>query len=245
MVRDHREGLATLFVDDPLAEGALVSLERCADHIRARRLRAGDPLGVTNGQGIVAHGALRKSDRGGWTFAVAKRESVTRKMVPRLFAPVADRTRLLWLAEKAVEIGIESWCLVEYTRSASVAPRGEGTGFREKVRARMVAALEQSGGAWLPAVEPDISLQSLANRPGQGRFILHPDGRPLISALRASAGACSIAVGPEGGLERAELDLLTDAGWAPVSLGQGILRFETAGVAALAIARAVQHVTEE
>jgi 16S rRNA (uracil1498-N3)-methyltransferase len=46
-----------------------------------------------------------------------------------------------------------------------------------------------------------------------------------------------IALGPEGGLEESERAQFIRAGWRPVSLGDNVLRFETAGIAALAIVR--------
>jgi 16S rRNA (uracil1498-N3)-methyltransferase len=51
----------------------------------------------------------------------------------------------------------------------------------------------------------------------------------------------TLALGPEGGLEDAEKAELQQAGFLPVSLGPGILRFETAGAAGVAIARALLH----
>jgi hypothetical protein len=75
-------------------------------------------------------------------------------------APVADRERMLWLAEKATELGVATWQAVRFRRSASVSPRGEGAAFHEKVRARMVSALEQSGGAWLPELMADTTVES-------------------------------------------------------------------------------------
>ena len=54
--------------------------------------------------------------------------------------------------------------------------------------------------------------------------------RPLVAPV-------TIAVGPEGGVEADERQRFVAAGFAPVSLGGNILRFETAGVAALAIVR--------
>ena len=51
-------------------------------------------------------------------------------------------------------------------------------------------------------------------------------------------GQVTIAVGPEGGLEDSERAQFVDAGWRLVSLGVNVLRFETAGVAALAVVRA-------
>jgi 16S rRNA (uracil1498-N3)-methyltransferase len=51
----------------------------------------------------------------------------------------------------------------------------------------------------------------------------------------------TLALGPEGGLEDAEKAELADAGFIPVSLGPGILRFETAGAAGAAIARGLLY----
>jgi 16S rRNA (uracil1498-N3)-methyltransferase len=45
-------------------------------------------------------------------------------------------------------------------------------------------------------------------------------------------------IGPEGGLDRAEVDLLASRGGIPVSLGPLILRTETAALAAVAVASA-------
>jgi 16S rRNA (uracil1498-N3)-methyltransferase len=49
----------------------------------------------------------------------------------------------------------------------------------------------------------------------------------------------TLAVGPEGGFEPDELDLMRGAGFAPASLGASVLRFETAAVAGVAAARAL------
>jgi 16S rRNA (uracil1498-N3)-methyltransferase len=48
----------------------------------------------------------------------------------------------------------------------------------------------------------------------------------------------TIALGPEGGMEQAERDAFIGAAFLPVKLGDTTLRFETAGVAAVAIAAA-------
>ena len=61
-------------------------------------------------------------------------------------------------------------------------------------------------------------------------------GEPMLSVPLTAP--LTIAVGPEGGLDDEERERLAIAGWMPVSLGGATLRFETAGTAALAIARA-------
>ena len=44
-----------------------------------------------------------------------------------------------------------------------------------------------------------------------------------------------IMIGPEGGLEKAEVEQSMEAGFAPVTLGKRILRTETAGLCILSV----------
>jgi 16S rRNA (uracil1498-N3)-methyltransferase len=154
-----------------------------------------------------------------------------------MLVPVADRDRMLWCAEKCVELGASSWQPVMWHRSRSVSPRGEGASFAEKVRLRMESALVQSHAPWLPTVSrdaaPDTAIER-ANAEGT-RLVLDSSGEPI---LRTTINApVTIAVGPEGGFEPYELDALRTANFRTVSLGANVLRFETAAVTALAIVR--------
>jgi 16S rRNA (uracil1498-N3)-methyltransferase len=133
-----------------------------------------------------------------------------------------------------------SWRPVYFARSRSVSPRGEGEKFREKLRARMQAALEQSGGAWLPDILEEAEAETaLALVPATWcRIILDANGAPLAQHVRNEP--TSLAVGPEGGLESRELSAARERGWLPASLASTTLRFETAIVASAAIVRALQ-----
>ena len=101
----------------------------------------------------------------------------------------------------------------------------------------MIAALTQSGGAWLPTILPDAHPGEIIGSVDPGmHFLLDVTGEPMLSVPLTAP--LTIAMGPEGGLEDEERERLALAGWMPVSLGVTTLRFETAGTAALAIARA-------
>jgi 16S rRNA (uracil1498-N3)-methyltransferase len=63
-------------------------------------------------------------------------------------------------------------------------------------------------------------------------------GGPALGSIPL-ADPLTIAVGPEGGFEPDELELLRDRGWTTASLGRITLRFETAAIGAMAIARAL------
>jgi 16S rRNA (uracil1498-N3)-methyltransferase len=236
--RVDRPTVATFFAPAPLAAGAGVTLgEDAAHHMRVRRMEVGERVALVDGEGALATGTLVRLAK---QTAVVEVDGVQRRdplPAVHMAVPVADRERMLWLAEKCVELGATSWRPILWRRSRSVSPRGEGMTFTAKVRARMAAGLTQSEGAWLPVIYPDATPErAAAAAPAGTRLLLDPDGPPLLSL--ALATPVTIAVGPEGGVERTERDLLVAAGFAPASLGGHILRFETAAVGALAVVRA-------
>ena len=58
-------------------------------------------------------------------------------------------------------------------------------------------------------------------------------------SLTATAESVALLVGPEGGWPEYERTTARTAGWTPVSLGEHILRAETAAIAALAVVNAI------
>lgn len=235
-----REDLAAFFCDDDRLEpGTTISLgESVARHLRVRRLAVGSRVALLDGLG---HRALGRVSKLGTTSAAIEVAEVLAHLPPpsvHLLVPIADRDRMLWLGEKAAELAATSWRPVLWRRSRSVKPRGEGMTFQGRLRARMVSALEQSGGAWLPHMYPDAPLdRALSALPAGLRIVLDPNAEQSIATIAALSAPVTIAVGPEGGIEESELAALTSAHFQRVRLGGNILRFETAAVAALAIIR--------
>lgn len=246
MVGLDREGVAAgrpnFVTTEPFAVGATCVLdEHAARHMRVLRLDPGAVVGVRDGQGHVGAGQLVRLTKTQAHIEISDVEIIAPLPEVHLLVPVADRDRMLWLAEKACELGCTSWRPVLWRRSRSVSPRGEGVAFQQKVMARMTSALAQSEGAWLPQPFPEAPLERalLAAPPGD-RVVLDPAGAPMVGSTAASLQApIVLAIGPEGGIEADELEALAAAGFRPVRLGPTILRFETAAVAALAIARTV------
>jgi 16S rRNA (uracil1498-N3)-methyltransferase len=216
--------------------------EAAAHHATVKRLSVGDPVRLSDGDGRRATGAISHLGKRRLSIAVDPATVDAAPALPHveLWAPVGDRERMLLLAEKAVELGVSVWRPVVYRRSRSVTPRGEGEAFREKVRLRMVSALEQSGSAWFPRLCPEATLDAaLRDATDVEGLLLDAAGEPF-QALRGSLRApLALGLGPEGGLEAEEREAFLGAGWRTVSLGSNVLRFETAGIAALALVRSL------
>lgn len=240
----RRVSLPTFFTDETFAAPSSVTLgEDAAHHMRVRRLEIGARVRVLDGQGSRGEGVLTQLAKRHAVVSVDAAERTEPAAPIHLVLPVADKDRMLWLAEKATELGVASWRPVLFKRSRHVNPRGEGPVFLQKTRSRMVSALEQSGGAWLPSMYPDASVEhAIVARPEGAAIVLDAAAPPILEVLRdapqLSAGV-TVAVGPEGGFEPSEREALEAGGFLPASLGANILRFETAAVAAVAVARAM------
>ena len=235
--------LPTFISTDPLAaESSLTLGEDAAHHLRVLRLDAGARVRLADGQGSRGLGTVLRIAKRNATVHVDECAFTEPLPSVHLIVPIADRERMLWLGEKVTELGASSWRPVLFRRSRSVTPRGEGPTFQQRLRARMASALEQSGGAWLPVPYPDATVETgIAAAPDGVRIVLDRDGAPLVSLLQGEPSApVTIVIGPEGGLELAELEAFDRAGFRAASMGSSLLRFETAGVAALAVARAVR-----
>ena len=232
--------MITIFVDRDLVRDSQLDLpEDAAQHVRVRRASVGEPIRLVNGRGAVAEGSLGAIGKRAVTAAI---DTVEQRSPPSelvALVPVADRDRMLWAAEKCVELQVTRWQPVLYGRSKSVSPRGEGEKFAAKVRSRMESALEQSGGAWLPQVNAErAAADAWGTVDAATRLIFQRDGARLTGATKP--GAVAFAVGPEGGFEMNEIEDALRHGWQAASLGPTTLRFETAIVAAAAVVRAMQ-----
>lgn len=235
-----REDLAAFFCsDEQLLSGTTISLgESVARHMRARRLGVGSRVDVLDGIGHRATGEISKLGTSSAAIEIGEVLAYLPPPTVHMLVPIADRDRMLWLGEKVAELAATSWRPVFWRRSRSVKPRGEGMTFQGRLRARMIGALEQSAGAWLPQLHPDAPLdRALAALPTGLRLVLDPSADTSIAALPPMTAPVTIAIGPEGGLEPSEVAALVAAHFQPVRLGGNILRFETAAVAALAIVR--------
>lgn len=213
-----------------------------AHHAHVKRLTTGQAVRVTDGQGQRAGAEIVQLGKQTLTVRVDAGWVETVPPLPyvELWAPVGDRERMLWLAEKVTELGVSAWRPVMFHRSRSVSPRGEGAAFAAKVGARMIGALEQSGGAWLPAQLPEVTLeQALAGAAAGTRLLLDAGGERLERHAIGLVAPVVIALGPEGGMEPSEHERCRAAGWRPTSLGDNVLRFETAGIAAVALVRSL------
>lgn len=141
-----------------------------------------------------------------------------------------------YVLQKGTELGVSAFVplITDRTIARTVDERKLGR-WRRIVR----EAAEQSGRATLPAVREAVTLSTLAKRPPETPALVlweEEQATGLGEALRTlpPLSGLALVVGPEGGLDPAEIARLTAAGARAVTLGPRVLRADTAGLAAAA-----------
>lgn len=231
---------APVFLVDVLPDGPDAVLDGDEGHHAAvvRRLTAGEALTLSDGAGGAADCVVTGPAPGGLRLAV----TAVRRLDPPsprfvLVQALAKGDRGELAVELAVELGVD--LVVPWSAARSVTrwdgPRGQRA--RERWRSTARAAAKQSRRAWVPEVGELASTRSVAGLIGAaaGALVLHEAAStPLVDVPLPAAGDLVLVVGPEGGLDEAELAAFAAAGATPVRLGAPVLRTSTAGAAALA-----------
>ncbi len=219
-----------------------------ARHVQVRRMQPGDDITLFNGEGGECVAVITHMGRSDVAVRVTHKAEVERELAVRihLWSGITANERMDWLLEKATELGAST--LLPITAERSVL-KLKGERADKKLahwQAIAVAASEQCGRNRVLQVAAPLTLtQAIAASTQQApctRWILSlAEGtQSLTDALRALPpmvdGARQDIVllsGPEGGLSPAEEAEALAAGFLPVSLGQRVLRAETAPVAVL------------
>jgi 16S rRNA (uracil1498-N3)-methyltransferase len=143
-----------------------------------------------------------------------------------------------WIVEKATELGVERILPVNTARSEKGLFEASVKRRERWVRIAREAS-QQSRRTRLPEILPAAGFEHSLAVEAEYRYFLEEAAAPpflgILPAVRAGSDRVALLVGPEGGWTVVERDLASAAGWEAASLGRGVLRAETAVVAALGI----------
>ncbi|HVA61433.1 MAG TPA: 16S rRNA (uracil(1498)-N(3))-methyltransferase [Mycobacteriales bacterium] len=205
----------------------------------ARRMRPGERLRLTDGNGRVADGVVTTATRGQLGVAVQSRSDVPAP-TPRITVvqALAKGDRAERAIEAMTEIGVDEFVPWAPQR-AIVAWRGERVDRGlARWRSAAAAAARQSRRVWFPVVGELADRAEVERRIAAATFavVCHEAAdAPLSGRAVPTTGEIVIVIGPEGGLDETELAGLAAAGGQPVRLGPTVLRTGTAGAAAAAL----------
>jgi 16S rRNA (uracil1498-N3)-methyltransferase len=159
-------------------------------------------------------------------------EKQKQKITELAVAPTKNPDRIEWLVEKAVEIGISKITFVICDRSERKHVD------LNRLHRIAVAALKQSQGTWLPEFKIATFLQIIKENSSKtiDKFIAYCEDKELavdIINIKYLYNEALFLIGPEGDFTPQEVLLAKENGFQQVSLGNKILRTETAALVVL------------
>jgi 16S rRNA (uracil1498-N3)-methyltransferase len=207
---------------------------------RTLRARVGQEFEVVCGSQVRQATVTNVSDER-VEFALGNEIAVGPSAPITLLLAVFKFDRMEWAIEKCTELNVTSIVPVIARRTEKhLALAAEKRA--ERWRRIACEASEQARRAAPPEIVDPLKLTAALKVAVDLCVVLSASEREaqLSEILRArqEAHSLALAIGPEGGWTVDELELFGSSGWIAASLGDTILRAETAAIAALAVARA-------
>ena len=144
--------------DDTTTPYATLLADESRHCVRVLRMRVGDEVWVTSGNGVMCRGRIANPDEQACEVEIVERmEDYGRRPfhIHLLVAPTKNPARLEWLLEKAVEIGVDRITPVICDHSE------RGVQKTDRLRRIALSAMKQSLHLTLPRINPAVPLREL------------------------------------------------------------------------------------
>jgi len=206
--------------------------------IHVRRRGVGDHITLTNGSGLLGEGIISEITKKNAIVDITKIKEV-RNSLPRIavaFSLLKSKNDLL-IIEKLTELGVREFFPMITERSV----RKISSNTVDKFRKVSIAAIKQCDNAYLPEINEPLEMIKVLKFISRSGFI------PLV-AMEAgdrmdpeqvfkhiSDQDHCLVIGPEGGFSPAEIQYINENDIICTTLGNHILRAETAAITAAAL----------
>lgn len=226
-------------------DGSTVTIEgEDVKHIRkVLRMQIGDEVLINDCQGGEYLGAISDIDLKKVYILINNKLDVNNEssLKIHLYQALPKSTKMDVIIQKCTELGVSSITPVNMQRV--VVKNGEDS--KDKSSRWYKIALEaakQCKRSIIPSVNNPISFNNMLEELSTYDIIVVPyenqkghGVKNLSKALTMPVSSIALVVGAEGGFENTEIELLKDKGAHIVTLGNRILRCETASIACLSI----------
>lgn len=190
----------------------------------------GDQIGIFDGKGGKYSARLTCISKKESSFAIEESEQIA----PKSFychiaiAPTKNTDRIEWFVEKACELGIDEISFILTSNSERSKLR------IDRLEKKAISALKQSKSGFLTRINELVKFKDFVNQPNQvEKFIaVVEDNLPYLSTVLSAKTPITLMIGPEGDFSPEEVQVAVTCGYQKISLGQSVLRTETAGLMA-------------
>ena len=241
--------LVRLFIESSLRKDGVVPLDSKQIHYvtKVMRLGLGDKLVVFNGRDGEWHAQITHINKRLCSIQLLKfiRKSESESDISLVFS-LLKRGATDLLVEKATELGVARLCPMICKRTNTFKVNVN------RLKAICIEASEQCGRVTIPIIEQPETLGNILAEWPRRKGLLFLDesglGSPILEVLqeKTSWQAHAILVGPEGGFTSAERNkMLENSFIRPATLGERLVRAETAAISALSIYNAILAIDKD
>lgn len=197
------------------------------------RMKVGDPISLMTGDGEELDGRITEITRSA-VMGVIAGSKISKPPTPAITvcAAMTKRDTFEWTLQKCTELGAVKFIPL-LTDRVIKRPKDTPKRWNEIVR----EAAEQSGRTTLPTITEPLKLgEALAYTEKCIRVFFHETGGAKMPKLHQTS-CVALFIGPEGGFTEPELTLARDSKAHIVTLGDLVLRAETAAVVGTTLLR--------
>ena len=215
------------------------------NHIKnVLRMRPGEKILVSTGGEKEYHCAVSDFPEGEVLAAVEEVTAADRELPSGivLFQGLPKGDKMELIIQKAVELGATEIVPVEMKRCVVKLDRKKAEKKAERWQTIALGAAKQSKRMQIPTVHMPVTFQQALAMMAESDVRLMPyenaegmEGTRKILESIEPGESIAILIGPEGGIDEAEVEMAMKAKVEPITLGKRILRTETAGMTVLSI----------
>ena len=235
-IQSNRISNHTVTIDEPLLSHLSKSL----------RIREGEKIWVGDEHRVRYHVRVDHLDSNALQAAIIETVAgpPAQPASVILAQAILKRDRMNWVIQKATELGVTNVIPLLTSRVIVRPPANRLRTSRDRWQRIAIDAAQQSEQWVIPQVIQPMSLPELFRHVPRAALrcvLLERGDKQRLGSLSIDhtfKGTIVLLVGPEGGWTQEEIQELLDQRFQAVSLGESILRSETATMAALSI---LQH----
>jgi 16S rRNA (uracil1498-N3)-methyltransferase len=237
--------MSRFYVNPDSVKDRKIYIEREESHhiIDVMRLRKGDLITVFDGSGKEYEGELSSIENGRVIIDILKIKIANKKRLVNisLAQAIPKKDMMDLIVQKATELGVDEIFPIESARTV-VKFRDDGKQRKvERWNKIAIEASKQCGRTELPKIKDIICFDTVLDFMTQHDLTIMPclseKTVVLKSALKKVSKPSKILaiIGPEGDFSKKEIDRASEKGAILISLGNLILKSETAAITTLSI----------
>jgi len=223
-----------LFYNSELKEGqtsCTLDREERNHLVKVLRKNIGDIVHFTNGNGLLAKGAIRMISSNSVDIELTEShlKQPPKPQLTMVVAPTKNNDRYEWFLEKATEIGVR-----EITPIITRYSEKKKINF-ERAERVLISSMKQSYQFYKPKINSIINFSDFLIQNNDFKIMANLKTTRLITANDLKSNNICLMIGPEGGFSDEEIIEARGNNILEISLGKNRLRSETAAVHSLSI----------